>query len=69
MTLLLILKKKNYVFISKGKNQFEMVEIIKGSSENNYTEINYVDNKTISNSTFVLKGAYSLLMQLKNKSE
>jgi len=62
-------EEKNYVFISKGKNQFEMVEIIKGSSENNYTEINYVDNKTISNSTFVLKGAYSLLMQLKNKSE
>lgn len=60
---------KNYVFISKDKNQFEMLEIIKGSSENNYTQINAVDNKNISKTTFVVKGAYSLLMQLKNKSE
>lgn len=60
---------KNYVFISKDKNQFEMLEIIKGSSENNYTQINAVENKNISKTTFVVKGAYSLLMQLKNKSE
>lgn len=60
---------KDYVFISNAKNEFELVEIKKGSSENNYTEINSVDGKDLSNSSIVVKGAYSLLMQLKNKSE
>lgn len=60
---------KDYVFISKSKNEFELVEIKKGNSENNYTEINSIDGKDLMNSTIVVKGAYSLLMQLKNKSE
>ena len=62
-------ENKDYIFISKGMNQFEMVEIIKGSSENNFTEITSVNGKNISNEKIVIKGAYSLLMQLKNKSE
>jgi cobalt-zinc-cadmium efflux system membrane fusion protein len=60
---------KDYVFISNTKNEFELVEIKKGNSENNYTEINAIDGKDLMNSTIVIKGAYSLLMQLKNKSE
>jgi cobalt-zinc-cadmium efflux system membrane fusion protein len=60
---------KDYIFISKGKMNFEMLEITKGSSENNYTEVTTIDNKDLSKSTVVTKGAYSLLMQLKNKSE
>jgi cobalt-zinc-cadmium efflux system membrane fusion protein len=60
---------KDYVFISNKKNEFELVEIKKGNSENNYTEINAIDGKDLMNSTIVIKGAYSLLMQLKNKSE
>jgi cobalt-zinc-cadmium efflux system membrane fusion protein len=60
---------KDYLFISKGKNEFEMLEIKKGSSENNFTQIITLDGKDISGSQIVTKGAYSLLMQLKNKSE
>lgn len=60
---------KDFIFISKGKNQFEMIEIKKGSTENNYTELITLDGKDISGFEIVTKGAYSLLMQLKNKSE
>lgn len=60
---------KNFVFISQGPNQFEMLEIKKGSSGNNFTEIISMDGKDFSNFKFVTKGAYSLLMHLKNKSE
>jgi cobalt-zinc-cadmium efflux system membrane fusion protein len=60
---------KNFVFISKGKNQFELLEIKKGSSENNFTEVIPIDKKDLSIFQFVTKGAYSLLMQMKNKSD
>lgn len=60
---------KDYIFIATNKLQFELVEIKKGSSENGYTEVMTLDGKDISNSNIVTKGAYSLLMQLKNKSE
>lgn len=60
---------KDYVFVLIGNKQFEIIEIKKGGSENNFTEINTTDGKDLSNSQIVIKGAYSLLMQLKNKSE
>lgn len=60
---------KDFVFLSKPNNRFELLEIKKGASENNYSEINSINGKDISGSTLVTKGAYSLLMQLKNKSE
>ena len=60
-------ENKQYVFITKGKNQFEMVEVKTGDSENGFTEIS-IDEK-MANETFVLKGAYNLLMKMKNTSE
>lgn len=60
---------KDYIFVLIGNKQFEIIEIKKGGSENNFTEINAIDGKDLSNSKIVIKGAYSLLMQLKNKSE
>ena len=60
---------KDYIFISKGNKQFELLEIKKGGSEKGFTEITALDGKDISNAQIVTKGAYSLLMQLKNKSE
>lgn len=60
---------KDYIFVSKGNKQFELVEIKKGSTENNFTEIKTTGGKDISNAQIVTKGAYSLLMQLKNKAE
>jgi hypothetical protein len=46
-----------------------MVEVKKGSSENNFTAITAANAEDFSKSKFVLKGAYSILMALKNKSE
>jgi cobalt-zinc-cadmium efflux system membrane fusion protein len=60
---------KDYVFLSKSKTEFELVEIKKGNSENNFTEVNALDGRDLKNSKIVVKGAYSLLMQMKNKSE
>jgi len=60
-------ENKQYAFIEKGKNQFEMVEIKTGNTENGFTEI-AIDEK-IAKDIFVVKGAYSLLMKLKNAAE
>jgi hypothetical protein len=53
----------------KGKNQFELLEIKKGSTETNFTEVITLNGKDLSGFEVVTKGAYSLLMQLKNTSE
>lgn len=60
---------KDYVFIVKDKFTFRLVEVLKGSSENGYTEIITTAGNSLNNLQVVTKGAYSLLMQLKNKSE
>ena len=57
---------KEYVFVSKGKNSFEMLEVQIGDTENGFIEIK---NTPIIGSQLVTKGAYALLMFLKNKSE
>lgn len=60
-------ENKNYVFISKGNNQFEITEVKTGNSENGYTEV-LVDEPLLKEN-FVTKGAYTLLMKMKNTSD
>ena len=63
-------ENKHYVFVQKSVGIFELFEVLPGSSEGGFTEINPADrNKDISTYTFATKGAYALLMSLKNKSE
>ena len=57
----------NYVFVQKDKNQFAMVKVETGTHENGYIEIK--NNKGFMNEQIVIKGAYTILMKLKNKSE
>lgn len=57
----------NYAFIAKDKNTFEMVEVKLGNTENGLTEVKM--DEALYDSRFVIKGAYNLLMQLKNKAE
>lgn len=64
---IVLFENKQYAFIKTELNQFKMTEVQVGSSENGFTEI--LQSDKISNSEFVLKGAYSLLMSLKNKVE
>ncbi|TPG44106.1 efflux RND transporter periplasmic adaptor subunit [Flavobacterium pectinovorum] len=59
-------ENKDFVFIDKGNKQFEMKEVLTGNSENGFTEIVSNDFK---NKAIVTKGAYSLLMKMKNIEE
>jgi membrane fusion protein, heavy metal efflux system len=60
-------ENKQYVFIDKGNNQFEMLEVKTGNTENGFTEITIEGNRA--KETFVTKGAYNLLMKMKNTSD
>lgn len=58
---------KSYVFESKGKNKFNLLKAEIGESSGNSIEVkNYSD---LLNKKIVNKGAYALLMALKNKAE
>jgi len=60
-------ENKEYVFAVKDKNTFEMMEVKIGESENGFTSISIPGNSM--NTSFVTKGAYTLLMKIKNKEE
>lgn len=60
---------KQFVYKAKGNNQFEMTEVTVGESENGFTEIIFRGPGDMSQADFVTKGAYSLLMTMKNKAE
>lgn len=60
---------KDYIFGLIGKNEFEMIEIKRGNSSENYTEISPVKNGSLADKKLVIKGAYAILMQLKNGAE
>ncbi len=58
---------KSFIFENTGKNTYEMVEIEMGNCENGYSEI--IPGKDLSGKSIVTKGAYTLLMSLKNMEE
>ncbi|MFV5703194.1 efflux RND transporter periplasmic adaptor subunit [Flavobacterium sp. XS2P12] len=59
-------ENKNYIFVAKQNKQFEMKEVTTGNTENGFTEIISED---LNETTIVIKGAYSLLMKMKNMEE
>lgn len=58
---------KHYVFISKGNNTFEMREVNPGSTENGFISLPKASD--LMHEKIVIKGAYNLLMALKNKGD
>lgn len=60
-------ESKNYIFIDKGNKQYEMTQVNTGNTENGFTEIASATDFT--NKNIVVKGAYSLLMKMKNTEE
>jgi cobalt-zinc-cadmium efflux system membrane fusion protein len=58
---------KKYLFENTSKNRFEMIEIETGITENGFTEI--LSKVDLNGKGIVTKGAYALLMSLKNKEE
>lgn len=61
-------ENKEYLIVSKDGSTFELVSVKSGSSENGYTEIVNASDE-LKQSKIVEKGAYQLLMAMKNKSE
>lgn len=57
----------NYVFVQKAANQFLMTAIETGTKENGFIEV--INGSSIAGKAIVTKGAYTLLMALKNKAE
>jgi cobalt-zinc-cadmium efflux system membrane fusion protein len=60
-------ENKQYIFIKKATKTFELQEVQPGITENGFTEIHNAENWT--QKQIVGKGAYTLLMSLKNKAE
>ncbi|KFF12129.1 hypothetical protein IW15_11190 [Chryseobacterium soli] len=60
-------ENKNYVFEDMGKHTYKMIPVTTGISDDQFTEITKAD--FFKNKKIVEKGAYSLLMMLKNKAE
>ena len=66
---IVIYEGKHFVFYEKSKNNFEMVEVEIGNSENGITQIAFKNNFNPEQKQFVIKGAYSILMKSKNTEE
>lgn len=60
-------ENKNYVFEDLGKSKYKMIPVVTGISDDQFTEILKAD--FLQGKKIVQKGAYSLLMMLKNKAE
>ena len=60
---------KEYVYIESENKKYEMIEVKTQNNENGYTQIAFSDGTDIQNKTFVIKGAYTLLMKMKNTEE
>jgi cobalt-zinc-cadmium efflux system membrane fusion protein len=58
---------KDYVFVKQGKQTFEMLEVEVGTKENGWVEV--LNSSSFDGKEIVSKGAYTLLMSLKNKAE
>ena len=58
---------KEYIFEDLGANEFQMIEVQIGESEKGFTEIKYAE--PLLDKKIVTKGAYALLMTIKNIEE
>jgi cobalt-zinc-cadmium efflux system membrane fusion protein len=60
---------KQYVFTQTNKNKFEMQQVTTQNSELGFTQITFADSTAMREKFFVIKGAYTLLMKMKNQEE
>lgn len=60
-------ENKNYVFEDSGNKKYKMIPVNTGISDDSFTEVLKADN--LKDKKIIQKGAYSLLMALKNKAE
>ena len=60
---------KQYVFSEERKNKYRMREVTTQNNENGFTQIIFADSSAVRNKSFIIKGAYTLLMKMKNTEE
>lgn len=60
-------ENKHYIFIENEKKGFEMKEVSIGTTQNKFTEV--ITATDLANKNIVVKGAYNLLMKMKNTEE
>ncbi|MEO7175340.1 MAG: efflux RND transporter periplasmic adaptor subunit [Saprospiraceae bacterium] len=60
---------KQYVFTQSENKKYQMLEVSTKNTENGFTQIIFLDSTEMSNKNFVIKGAYTLLMKMKNTEE
>lgn len=60
---------KQYVYVETESKKYEMIEVTTANSENGFTQITFSDSNDVASKTFVTKGAYTLLMKMKNAEE
>lgn len=60
---------KQYVFTQSESKKYEMQEVTTRNTENGYTQIIFADSADMKNKVFVIRGAYTLLMKMKNAEE
>ncbi|MFI5192485.1 MAG: efflux RND transporter periplasmic adaptor subunit [Chitinophagales bacterium] len=61
--------KKQYIFVVRGNNQFQMMEVQTGTIENGSIVVMSDNNPVLLKQHIVLKNAYALLMKMKNTDE
>ena len=62
-------ENKNYAFAQRNNNSFEITQVKTGVTQNGYTELLLTDTIRLQSSVFVINGAYSLLMKMRNTEE
>jgi cobalt-zinc-cadmium efflux system membrane fusion protein len=60
---------KQFVFTETENKKYLMQEVTTSNSENGFTQIIFPSDFDATNKTFVTKGAYTLLMKMKNTEE
>jgi cobalt-zinc-cadmium efflux system membrane fusion protein len=60
---------KQYVFTQNENKKYQMQEVHTQNTEKGFTQITFPDNTEMRNKIFVTKGAYTLLMKMKNTEE
>ena len=58
---------KHYIFIKESsENTFRQIEVTTGVRESGFIEVKLPDDRSVQNTSVVLKGAYKLLSKMKN---
>ncbi len=60
---------KEFVFFETEKGKYEMQAVTTANNENGFTQISFPDSVETKDKFFVTKGAYAILMKMKNSEE